>query len=148
MSEPVPITPQRVFDLAWQEFIVEKAPPAGQPISGAGTFAMSCLYLTPEGHKCAIGLALPEGHKAQDYSGNVSGLCALYPELFESPERDSSILDELQAELHDNLMQNNVTKTGVEWSYSLEERKRRYIAAAKLYGLKVPNADERATNRG
>ncbi len=88
-----PITSQRVFDAAWQAFIVEKRPPAREE--------GSCRYLTSDGSKCAIGLCLPDGHPSQQSCTDVTDLMRHYPELFD----DVRYFDpSLQCQLHDGLL--------------------------------------------
>ena len=42
-----------------------------------------CQYLTCDGEKCAIGLFIPEGHRAQESNKDIKHLLEEYPELLE-----------------------------------------------------------------
>lgn len=124
-----PITPQRVFDAAWQAFIVEDKPPA---IGANGR----CAYLTEGGSKCAIGLCIPDGHPAQMasiYADGVSALRRNYPGLFPDDEETLGRLVALQYALHDGL-----TANGRRWRLGKTERERGYRAAADNFGLTIP----------
>lgn len=129
-----PITLQMIFDLAWQKFIVEGAEPAADS-SGM------CAYLTADGRKCAVGLALPEGHDAQDSGKGFRGLVDEYSELFD-PElvkiaRDWDeewSLGAFQNRLHDVLQ-----KYG-KWTGSVSHRADMYRGVAKDFGLTVPSS--------
>lgn len=122
MSEFKPITLQRIFDLAWQKFVVEKAPPARGPNTNG-----FCQYLTPDGRKCAVGLALPDGHPAQKSGDSLYTLIHEYPELFDISENGGGI----QSALHDDLS----NRYG-EWV--VEDLESRYRGVAGQYGLTVP----------
>lgn len=41
----------------------------------------SCMYLTPDGNKCAVGRLIPDGHPGQACVSGVYGLLINYPEL-------------------------------------------------------------------
>lgn len=43
----------------------------------------TCLYLSKNGNKCAVGAWIPDGHPAQTLSGNVESLLDAHPDLFE-----------------------------------------------------------------
>lgn len=122
------ITPQSVFNAAWQKFIVEDEEPAAELDEHK---FYQCTYLTEDGRKCAIGLCLPEGHPAQNALCSADVLEENFPELFDDPDGK---INDLQLELHDHLMNN---RTG-EWRLSKEERKARYIKVAKEQGLEIP----------
>lgn len=98
------ITPQAVFDAAWQHFIVDRAPPAVKDMLGRA----KCMYLTPDGNKCAVGLLIPDGHPAQHALDSVIHLAKRYPDLF--PDRSYNtllVLSDLQDYLHDSLVGGN-----------------------------------------
>lgn len=120
-----PITPQMVFDKAWQKFIIENAPPAyeyGQ-----------CRYLTTDGKRCAIGLCVPDGHPAQSYIGSLAAISELWQELFD--QGSIVLLQKMQTELHDRLVSSNICG----WGRSLEWRKELYEEFALENNLKVPS---------
>lgn len=43
----------------------------------------ACVYLSPNGDKCAVGAWIPDGHPVQKLTGNVNALVRSYPDLFE-----------------------------------------------------------------
>ena len=157
------ITPQNVFNAAWQAFIVEGRGPSihsGRMIFGDST----CVYLNENGDKCAVGLCIPGGHPAQNFIGSVSKLWAKYPELFEEHvnkpvngtftmdvigtnphgsgdhlcsllhlHSDMCVLSQSQSALHDSCVGDDGN-----WKYSYGEMKRRYLDFAKTYKLDIP----------
>lgn len=140
MNEPfvfspdwTPITPQRVFDAAWQAFIVEDKLPAAEPTEGR------CMYLTEDGRKCAIGLCIPDGHPAQaGPPSGVSGLARSYPGLFPVDLEVQEELRVLQYALHDGLIVTNANDLSVRWRYDKTEREVDYRCVAKKLGLTIP----------
>jgi len=121
------ITLQKIFDLAWDHFIVGDGMPAWSEET------RRCQYLTDDGRKCAVGLALPDGHSSQDAHKGFMDLCQEYPELFaESVHSELNYLDEFQRHLHDQLIE------GGEWRYSKEDRRQGYLKVARDFGLTVP----------
>lgn len=77
-----------------------------------------CLYSTPEGRKCYVGLFIPEGHEGQKYRGTSSGLLNEYPELQGNmPSTNRVTLTELQI-LHDT----SAIDTNID-DLSLDEQK-------------------------
>lgn len=42
-----------------------------------------CMYLTPDGNKCAIGCLIPDGHPGQSQEGTVHDLFKAHPDLAE-----------------------------------------------------------------
>lgn len=130
---------QRIFNAAWQHFIVEDNPPAIiKQKDEDGEMEKSCAYLTPEGNKCAVGLCIPDGHEAQTRNGYAfSDIVKHYPELF--PDLvgvENGKLDLFQGDLHDTLVNFSTGK----WRFAKEGRKTRYLAVAKSYGLIVPES--------
>lgn len=118
------ITTQQIFDAAWQKFIIEDAPPASNPNGG-------CSYLTSDGRKCAVGLCLPDGHKAQESGLFMNELVDNYPELF-----DPHIETDIQNLLHDYLVNTN----NGEWLYPLKKRMEIYLRVAEQFNLAIPAA--------
>lgn len=121
------ITLQKIFDLAWDHFIVGDGKPAVDRIRG-------CCYRTDQGHKCAVGLALPDGHESQNCVGSMPWLVNDYPELFDSSVVNSkaAYLEHFQARLHDDLIVLG------DWQYDKAIRREKYLEVAKDYGLTVP----------
>jgi hypothetical protein len=118
-----PITLQRIFNLAWQAFVVEKRRPA-RDHEGC------CSYLTDDGRKCAVGLALPDGHEAQRSGSGFNTLTKRYPELFDVPSHADT--DNFQRKLHDGISSIDgawIDPEGIEIAY-------RRVAAE--YGLTIP----------
>lgn len=125
MSEK--ITLQKIFDLAWEHFIVGDGQPAFDGNSG-------CSYKTKDGRKCAVGLALPT---YEEYEGSFGALVDTCPRLF-----DQSViqipyheLNEFQMGLHDRL----IDSCSGEWNCSKEARKDSYLRVADRFGLTVPS---------
>ena len=121
------ITFQKIFDKAWQAFIVEDKPPA---MNENGR----CFYEDDFGNCCAVGLALPEGHESRKYIGSFGNLMHKYPELFAQEILDTpgDTLVGFQQRLHDHLAVKG------SWFYSKEYRKQKYIELAEAFHLKVP----------
>lgn len=62
-----------------------------------------CQYLTEDGKKCAIGLFIPDGHRAQQCFENVLGILRKYPNLEDHmPFTNLSMLSQFQLK-HDAL---------------------------------------------
>ena len=40
-----------------------------------------CMYLTPDGNKCGVGLFIPDGHEGPSFVGDSSDLLIVYPYL-------------------------------------------------------------------
>lgn len=128
MSEK--ITLQKIFDLAWEHFIVGDGMPALEH------FANDCCYLTGDGKKCAVGLALPDGHEVQDSIFAFHEIVEEYPELFDDSVRMTSEADlqQFQDKLHDALVDGDTRG----WLFSKPERRQKYIKVAERFGLTVP----------
>ena len=126
------ITLQHIFNLAWQKFIVEKAPPAVEK-DFKGNWV--CAYLTEKGRKCVIGLCLPDGHEAQMHSGPFYEIYEMYPDLFDIKQAHCELgLAQFQFALHDDLVDR---ETG-NWAQVPFEMERRYVAIAAMYDLTIP----------
>jgi hypothetical protein len=129
-----PITLQRVFDKAWDAFVVNDGQPARTPAGG-------CAYLNENGNKCAIGLCIPDGHPAQKAETYVGGLFRDWPELF----GDLKGLSEAQEELHDGICTSTEDARGVyinpKWKTAADTQQKRqviYRAFAARYSLTIP----------
>lgn len=59
-----------------------------------------CVYLDPNGNKCAIGCLIPDGHPAQQFRGSLGPLLKTYPDLKKEWECSIVLLFELQC-VHD-----------------------------------------------
>jgi hypothetical protein len=126
-----PITPQHVFDAAWNAFVIGDAPPARSRAGG-------CSYLNDKGDKCAIGLLLPDGHPAQKASGNVYHLLRLWPELFDYRAPPRLWLD-LQVDLHDCISSGHEHEAS--WTLTQAERREIYEQFARKHDLTIPSSE-------
>lgn len=85
-----------------------------------GVTVPTCMYLTPDGKKCAIGLFVPDGHRLQTYGNPVQASRALhmFPDLIEwMPLANSAGLNELQG-VHDQYVTGSnlsVLASMIEW---------------------------------
>ena len=125
---------QRIFDAAWEHFIVNDEPPAMEKLQrfDASTRYV-CVYLSDEGRKCAVGLCIPDGHEGQKFDGPIGELMQAHPDLFpDLANMNKDVLDGFQASLHDFL-----TMDG-KWQDDVEERRRKYLSVAKEHNLEVP----------
>lgn len=139
------ITLQMIFDLAWNHFIVGDGKPAVsvRSYTSEGEPLGSCSYLDEAGNKCAVGLALPEGHAVQHFQGVFSDLVLEAPELFADDVLDMgpSDLDSFQMALHDNLVCLKGPGIG-GWDSTEEARENSYRNTAKFYGLTIPGENQ------
>lgn len=138
MSEK--ITLQKIFDLAWQAFIIEDRPPA-YGIIDEKVGAQGCLYDDGNGNKCAVGLALPADGKCNKYIDSFGYLVEEYPELFDQSVLQVSfnVLNSFQKRLHDNFVCQRGPDKGT-WLLSKEERMESYLKVAEDYKLTIPAA--------
>jgi len=135
------ITPQMVFDAAWQAFIVENKPPAVV----MDNETTSCTYNDGRGNKCSFGLVMP-AKLALSIGSNIAITTVMtdHPELFNMPTwmvlaqrmgtQDVLVADTLQGALHDGLVDFNK----LTWNLSLEDRKNVYRTIAEKYGFTIP----------
>jgi hypothetical protein len=124
------ITLQKIFDLAWQAFIIEDKPPSF--IVGSG-----CKYDDGKGNRCAVGLALPE-HFDFLYNGVFANLINKWPDMFHESvfDNEATKLNNFQKRLHDIL----VNPYDGSWRYSNKERMEYYLLLAEDYNLTIPAA--------
>ena len=122
-----PITLQHIFNLAVTEFLVNDAPPAVED--------ESCRYITSDGRKCAVGLALPDRHQAQLCRQGFPAIAHDYPELFDKDVHCCSVdgLRYFQSMLHDELQHSG------KWEMTKEARARKYKQVAKGFNLNLPD---------
>jgi hypothetical protein len=123
------ITLQDIFNKAWQHFIIEDNPPATELMMGMHV----CRYLTLDGRKCAVGLALPNNPEVQEQCCGFETLVVDYPDLFSEDLTGKSYLREFQNRLHDKLQRDG------NWAYGKEQMKHSYLSVAEEYGLTVPS---------
>lgn len=127
------ITLQHIFNLAWQKFIIEDALPAVE--KGRVFQLFICAYLTEDGRKCGVGLALPENHPTQGYSGPFSDLYYEYIDLFDIPQQHLELgITKFQFLLHDDL----IDKEKGVWLLPVQTREFVYRGVAQFYGLTIP----------
>lgn len=123
----MPLSQQAIFDKVWQHFVVEKNPRATQKYHNVDR----CAYLTPDGHKCAVGIFIPDGHPAQQFVGSASTLLGEYPDLRRILNGHGSFLNNLQS-AHDG-----------DWSNELQQRigdiEQALRRVAKHYDLTIPS---------
>ncbi len=109
---------QNLFNLGWQKFVVERAPRAYDPDKG-------CQYRTAKGHKCLIGLVIPDGHPGQAVQGGVYKLWQVHPDLRPAGV-ERTYVSAAQGTLHDNLDCSGHTREHV------------YREFARVYNLTIP----------
>lgn len=132
---------QKIFDTAWQAFIIERKPPAQD--------GYVCKYKTEDGRRCAIGLSIPDGHSYEKLEMSFGDLLYHEYELIQRNSCDELLfdyalvelsidasirfeLDEFQSLLHDRFAKNG------EWIVSQEQMKASYIFLAKKWKLTIP----------
>lgn len=134
MTQTHKISLQDIFNAAWQAFIIEKKPPAVH-VSISGIMGR-CSYLTQDGHRCAVGLCLPDDIANKCRSMYFNGVVREYPDLFCSEiilMYDADLI-KFQRSLHDSHVNE---KTG-EWTLSPDELKAQYIKVAHNFKLNIP----------
>jgi hypothetical protein len=130
-----PITPQRVFDAAWNAFVIGDAQPARSSAGG-------CSYRNSKGDKCAIGLLIPDGHPAQDAQNSVGKVIDKHPELFGASALEYeglATLARMQIELHDSISLGN--EDDAYWTTTQAERRERYTHFARQHNLTIPSSE-------
>ena len=134
------ITLQRIFDAAWQAFIVERKPPAWDQRTGYS------VYLTADGRKCPIGLALPEDHPAIRSSAIFSTIVYRFPGLFDDQINAMSrnALNDFQGALHDD----HIDHFSGVWIGTPEQMKDAYLGIARQYGLIIPDGYDQNPDAG
>lgn len=136
------ITLQKIFDLAWQEFIIEGKPPS----YGVGPGGIkNCQYRDSNGNKCAVGLALPDDIEyCGDFHDLVEFTISEGRDIFDSSITEAvhtpqCRLNEFQHRLHDKWVRATGEFEG-QWGKSLQERMDEYLKVAEEYGLTIPPA--------
>lgn len=80
----------------------------------------SCVYLDDNGLKCAVGIFIPDGHKAQAFRGGVPSLRSTFEDLAAGPiGQHEDLLWSLQADAHDSVY--NWEGTSFTGIFSLQE---------------------------
>ena len=145
----IDITKQDIFNAAWDHFVVNNNPPSvmlhSHPV---GKYCYKCCYLTDDGRKCAVGLCLPDGHKAQHSTTHFGVLIKCYPELFKTELQNlitytSATLAEdercrtFQKQLHDDLVDLETGNWIVDYD-TQAKRKAHYEKVAKDFNLTIP----------
>lgn len=75
------MTPQECFDRVVER--LRDGTGRAAKVCADGLIDSVCMYLTPDGKKCAIGIFIPDGHEAQNFGGSVFHLVAYYPDIRE-----------------------------------------------------------------
>lgn len=125
------ITPQSIFNAAWQRFIIEGRPPCIR--------RHQCAY-SHNGNNCAVGAVMTE-EQIQKITeegldkNTVEDIIEKHPEWFAG---GTEIITDLQYSLHDKLA--NVENGG--WREDKETRELAYREIASMYGLEVPSKKE------
>jgi len=128
------ITLQQIFNLAWQKFIIEQAPPAMSFDRRDREFR--CEYVTKDGSRCAVGLAIPvEQLTYEEQTVTFPSLVDRYPEWFDASVCANYHLREFQASLHDDL----ASKETGQWKFSNSEMADMYRVVAENFNLTVPS---------
>lgn len=152
-----PITLQKIFNDAWQAFIVEKKPPAQVwklRENGTGDGNYVCRYKTEGGLRCAVGCSIPEGHPYEGEQMDFLDLVRLErnhfdsrdapprifaPELIEMAGEDdverASRISRFQSRLHDDLAERG------NWIVSPETMEGHYRQVAADFGLTIPGEE-------
>lgn len=127
MSEK--ITLQMIFDAGWQAFVVEKQKPAYK--NG------KCCYLTSDGRRCVVGLALPDdvAQTLKDVEMSFSELLSDYEDLFADSllAIERSHLEYFQDSLHDNQVDGETE----DWK-NHDYLRPTYLRIARYFDLKIP----------
>lgn len=128
------ITLQKIFDAAWQAFIVEHRPPSVVYNSAQNRYVP--VYVSGENSRCAIGLVLTDDCAIKFRNYNFHFLVERCPELFAEDVRtlSPSGFMEIQGGLHDHLYSPRIGKWVVPW----DDRKLKYIELAIKFKLLVP----------
>jgi len=121
---------QKIFNLAWQAFIIEGKPPS----VGVGG---SCLYRGPNGQKCVVGLLISDNEYNSAFEGD-SAAETLDRLGYQFSESEAEIIDCMQYDLHDGL----VSRRDEEWLLSPEDMRERYIDFATEHDLEVPKVEQ------
>ena len=119
------ITKQEAFNRAWQYFIKERHNPSTTHDH------WSCLYRSPTGMKCAVGLLIPNEEYSRDFEGMpLEDVFDQVPTLCDSPDLSVSYLRDLQ-QCHDEFasspslfhtgMENKMRALAIRWNLSLPE---------------------------
>lgn len=133
------ITLQTIFNKAYRHFVLKKGKPCAlnhkSKISGNPVF--QCRYKW-RGRKCAIGLALPEGHPSQKSQCPLDNLVDKWPELFSDDivklrEANNLALARFQSDLHDT----HINKDTLDWKEGVD-LKQQYLKVAEDFNLTVP----------
>lgn len=125
------ITPQSIFNAAWQRFIVEGRLPCIKD--------QKCAY-SHNGNNCAVGAVMTEEQiqkiTEEGLDDNVvDDIIAVYPEWFAG---NVNIIPDLQVALHDKLADVSSGK----WIVDKETLEQRYKEIAQEYGLEIPSKKE------
>lgn len=160
------ITMQKVFDAAWDAFVIKGRSPAVTKEDGI------CTYRDSNGNRCAVGLVMTDEQidiivqeTYSSYAGciaSVRTIIEMYPEWFDVPDElinlgrlmalDSrfmayaSYFRHLQNELHDGLVKLSKDANGYSAAFP-EDLESKYREVAIAYNLTIPGeTQERASS--
>jgi hypothetical protein len=161
------ITMQKVFDAAWNAFVVQRKPPAVTREDGI------CTYRDAKGNRCAVGLVMTDEQvdmilreTYSSHSGSIASVRTViefHPEWFDAPEirvgspikslnpafaEYASTFRHLQNDLHDSLVKINKNDDGCYGAFP-EDLEKRYREIAVIYNLTIPGDTQvKAENGG
>jgi len=117
------VTLQEIFDICWKHFVVNFSPLS---VSSSGN---QCLYRSPEGNKCAIGLVIDDS----DYIPEIESKSAskAFEMIGYECDVDDNTLNLAQERLHDDIL--------VDDPDDPKQRKFAYREFAKEHNLKIPS---------
>ena len=126
-EDVVLITPQSIFNAAWQRFIIEKRPPCIKDVQ--------CAY-EHNGNNCAVGAAMTREQLNQikeqgDDHETADNLAIKYPDWFKG---EITTFYEIQKSLHDSLVDFD---NGL-WRYPFETIEKQYREVASTFDLTIP----------
>lgn len=153
------ITMQKVFDAAWNAFVVQRKPPSVSSETG------SCAYRSYDGSRCAVGLAMTDEqmdlvlretyYDCPGRVANIGYIIEKHPNWFDVPNANSArycglfmssdsalakyvdTFNQLQRDLHDNLI---TVSRGANGYFGIfpEDLEKRYRQIAFNYNLAIP----------
>jgi hypothetical protein len=159
------ITMQKVFDAAWDAFVIKGRSPAVTKEDGI------CTYRDAKGNRCAVGLVMTDEQidiiLQETYSSHAGSIASvrtiieMHPEWFDVPDGlinlgrlmalDSrfiayaSTFRHLQNELHDGLVK--LSKNANEYSAAFpEDLESKYREVATTYNLTIPGETQERAN--
>ena len=88
----------------YKDLLIKTSEAGHFPAMGRVNNGVTCMYLTPEGRKCAIGILLPDGHDAQKARVSAAFLFDDYPDLKQFIPDGMTVYDLVRVQLlHDDI---------------------------------------------